>query len=627
TVILSLGNITGGSLGANDTALLTITDNDSLEVGAVISVLGTGLWHACAIDDTGTLKCWGKNHKGQLGNGTTTDSNWPLDVVGLAGSVTSVSAGESHTCVLVSGGVQCWGGGNYYGQLGNGSTTDSTTPVNVTGLSSGVVGLSAGHNHTCAILSNGSVKCWGNNNGWMLGDENSINESKQTSPVSVTGLADTVSIIAAGRGHTCALLTNGTMQCWGSNGAGQLGNGSHDAELTPTTVPGLSSITRLSAAQDYTCALLSSGGVKCWGANDVEQVGMGTGSITNQTTPVSVANLSSVSELYSSYYHTCALLNTATAKCWGANWSGQLGNDSTQNSDSPVNVSNLNNITELTAGGGHSCALLSDGTVKCWGDNQFGQLGDGSNAEHHVPVQINFGPPPSGNIPDMLSPENGSQLSWGHADFVWQADDFSVDAWRLYVGTSQGSGNLFDSRELSAATTSLTVNNLPIDSSTLFVRLFNKQGNSWEHKDFTYISAGRTALQGKLATGAFHTCTIQDELVKCWGQNDQGQLGDGTGQDNTVPTLVAALSGEVSHVVAGYGHSCALLASGPVKCWGDNAYGQLGNGSTQDSGIAVNVSGLSNNISALTAGHYHSCALDHYGNVKCWGRNDSGQLG
>ena len=196
-----------------------------------------GLYHTCALLSTGAVKCWGYNQYGQLGDNSQTQRLTPVDVSGLSSGVTAISAGIYHTCALLStGAVKCWGY-NVYGQLGDNSKTQRLTPVDVSGLSSGVTAISASGYHTCALLSTGAVKCWGYNPYGQLGDNSQTN---RLTPVDVSGLSSGVTEISASFFHTCALLSTGAVKCWGGNNFGQLGDNSQTQRLTPVAVSGIS---------------------------------------------------------------------------------------------------------------------------------------------------------------------------------------------------------------------------------------------------------------------------------------------------------------------------------------------------------------------------------------------------
>ena len=202
------------------------------------AAVAAGSHHTCALTTGGGVKCWGRNYAGQLGDGTTTDRTMPVDVVGLTSGVAAVAAGYQHTCaVTTAGGLKCWAG-NVYGELGDGTTTRRATPVDVVGLTSGVVAVAAGGYHTCALTTAGGVKCWGLNSSGQLGDGTTTD---RTTPVDVSGLTSGVAAVAAGYYHTCALTTAGGLKCWGWNVYGQLGDGTTTNRTAPVDVVGLTS--------------------------------------------------------------------------------------------------------------------------------------------------------------------------------------------------------------------------------------------------------------------------------------------------------------------------------------------------------------------------------------------------
>src|SRR5205809_982103 len=255
---------------------------------------------------------------------------------------TAVAAGGSHTCMrLPDGTVQCWGR-NYSGQLGNGdgNLTNSSVPVTARGLTT-ATSVVTGDAHTCALLGDGTVQCWGVGDSGQRGDGTFNNIS--TVPVAVVGMGGaghlTNAVAVAARGyHSCALLGDGTVQCWGRNAEGQLGDGSSLGERAPTRVAGLSDARAVSGGYKHTCAVLGNGTVWCWGLNDDGQLGNGT--TTSSTTPVQAVGINDAVAVNAGILHTCALLSNSTVKCWGAvapgDGFGQLGNGSTTGSSTPV---------------------------------------------------------------------------------------------------------------------------------------------------------------------------------------------------------------------------------------------------------------------------------------------------
>ncbi|MBC6438608.1 MAG: hypothetical protein GDA52_10885, partial [Rhodobacteraceae bacterium] len=351
-----------------------------------IAAVSAGNTHTCTINNN-ALRCWGINTQGQLGDGTTTNRTTPTQVPGLESAVTAVSAGEEHTCAIHNAALKCWGA-NAQGQLGDGTTTNRTTPTQVPGLESGVTRVSTGDEHTCAI-HNGALKCWGINTQGQLGDGTTANK---LIPTQVTGLTTGVTAVAAGWNHSCA-IHNGSLKCWGRNANGQLGDNTITDRTTPTQVPGLTTgVTAISAggstAGSHTCAI-HNGSLKCWGRNANGQLGDGT--IIQKNTPTQVPGLATdVTAVSTGNAHTCAIQNTAL-RCWGYNFDGQLGDGNSgigTDQNTPTQVTGLDSaVTAVSAGNSHTCAI-QNGILHCWGDNDHGQLGDSTTADKNTPTQV-----------------------------------------------------------------------------------------------------------------------------------------------------------------------------------------------------------------------------------------------
>jgi alpha-tubulin suppressor-like RCC1 family protein len=318
--------------------------------GKTITQIAAGYYHTCALAG-GQVYCWGYNNYGQLGNHSTTDSLVPVavDTSGVLNgkTVTQITAGQSYTCALAGGQVFCWGYGGW-GVLGNNSDSAAQDLVPVAVDTSGVLSgktvtqIAAGQVHTCAIAG-GQVFCWGFNSG-QLGN-NSLTDSSVPVAVNTSGVLSgkTVTQIAAGDHHTCA-LAEGKIYCWGDNANGHLGNNSTTDSLVPVAVntSGVLSgktVTQIAAGSMRTCAI-AGGQVFCWGYNNVGQ--LGNNSTTQSLIPVAVdtsgvLNGKTITQISGSYYHTCALAG-GQVFCWGQNGYGSLGNNSESNSSVPVAV-------------------------------------------------------------------------------------------------------------------------------------------------------------------------------------------------------------------------------------------------------------------------------------------------
>ena len=360
----------------------------------------SGLFHTCVLMADASVKCWGDNVNGQIGDGGNTGSiatafnNAPA--VAFAGPAASVVAGGRHSCALKTDGtVWCWGK-NDYGQLGQPiSTAANGTPTQVAGLS-GVTSVSAGEVATCAAKTDGTVWCWGADGLGQLGvptaglptivitDPVTGLPTGQLDPYSptpkqVVGLTGVIAV-DAGDNFACALKTDGSVACWGDNGNGQLGRGTAgDSSTTAATVDGLDRVAGLTSGRAHACARKTSGTVFCWGANDSGQLGTGDGS--PHWTPEVLPTLGSVTSIAASEDTTCGVRATGQAVCWGSNTHGQLGNGTKTNAETPVNVVGLQAAAVVIAPGwNHTCALLVDQRVTCWGADDRGQLANGQPA-------------------------------------------------------------------------------------------------------------------------------------------------------------------------------------------------------------------------------------------------------
>lgn len=560
-----INNGTADATGCSAPALTNTTDFTLVSDGCGTADLGDGeqcLVTVRANPGTATGVSASLNRTCTVG-GTATAS---LGATGKTNTVSSLvtGTGESHSCVVMSDGtVRCWGS-NFSGQLGlnDSAITLSQVPVDVPTIST-ATSLSTYADHTCVVLGDTSVTCWGLNTNGQLG---SGNVTPTTALVSVTGLTG-VTQMAAGTSHSCALLTGGTVKCWGLNSSGQLGDGTFTNRLTPVAVTGVTNATALAAGGTHTCALITGGTVKCWGSNVTGALGDTTN--VNRSTAITVSGITDAESIAAGEGFTCAVRDTGNVlSCWGANGQGQLGINTTVNTNAPGDVTLGGPAASVAAGKEHACALLDDDTVKCWGKGIFNQTGDDSYAQSLTPV-------PTGIT-------TGSQISVGSSHSCALLNDNSVSCWgENSSGLKFGDGS-FDYR--------------------------------YQPNQLTTIPNVTSVSQGDK-----FSCAVAAGKVFCWGDNSEGQLGDGTNIPRRLPGEVTGITTAVA-VEAGGDHACALLSDDSVVCWGSDMNEALGNGAGVSNSL-VPVTILTN-VDSVKVGHDGGCALMTGGTVRCWGLNN-----
>lgn len=343
--------------------------------------ISAGQSHACAVTSSGEVRCWGNDEVGQLGDGDPRLSNdralYPV-ATQLPAPAVQVSAGRDATCaVLGDASVWCWG------QLG--SAPRAKTPQKVTGLPAATQ-VSVGWNHACARTSAGGVFCWGSNDVGELGDGSF---SPSTSAVPVVGLSAGVNQVTAFAYGTCALLNNGTVRCWGANTEGQLGNGGSSDSNVPVAVAAVSNVTDIDAGTAHVCAVIGDGTVKCWGSNGSSQLGTGTGTDWYSTVPLDVAGLDTeVASVDAGENSTCVRASDNSLLCWGGNFNGQLGDGTRTERVQPAPVQGPFQAHQVSVGGSFACATSTARGAYCWGSNGWGNLGTGDRNQKLTPTPV-----------------------------------------------------------------------------------------------------------------------------------------------------------------------------------------------------------------------------------------------
>ncbi|MBI1860443.1 MAG: hypothetical protein HYR96_05960 [Deltaproteobacteria bacterium] len=431
----SIDALSGDIRDAKDTSIslaLPSTSIDSTQsvVVSTLPAISVGAHFSCYAGSSGALKCWGRNTYGQLGQGHTNpigDGTNEMGInlskinLGTDRTVKQVSAGWNHVCGLLDdGSVKCWGQ-NTYGQLGQGHSrhigdnssemADDLIPIDLGSLQRAIL-VSAGGHFSCVLLENGSVKCWGRNHYGQLGQGHANNlgdgagEMGDNLPAIDLGGGRTAKYISAGTYHACALLDNDSVKCWGYNVDGQLGQESVASMGDGANEMGdsLASVNLgtgrkaklVSAGSCHSCVFLDDDSMKCWGNNDFGQLGLGHTSNIGDGADEMGENLLAldfgsrrVRQPVTGFDFTCALLDNGTASCWGINDEAQLGLEHTNNIGdqtgelgaglSAISLGSGRSVRQISAGNWsyHTCALLDNGTAKCWGHNQYGQLGQG----------------------------------------------------------------------------------------------------------------------------------------------------------------------------------------------------------------------------------------------------------
>jgi alpha-tubulin suppressor-like RCC1 family protein len=548
-----------------------------------------------------------------------------------------LAVGERHTCVMFEGAVRCWGDNNT-GQLGRPPFGDPLANYSVDlGRDRRAIGIYTGQYHTCALLTGGAVKCWGDNSFGHLGLGDLVNRGDGLTamgdglPVVDLGTGERAVALALGGTASCALLEGGRVKCWGDPYLGATGHG--DAEPrgnAPGTMGdnlpvvdlgvrnGVRRKVKAIEAFEYHsfCVILEdsesdTSGLKCWGSNDYCELGLGLddsgrgmepGSMGDNLEWIDIGTTASGAvrkavAMAAGFQSICVLGDDGVVKCWGSNRSGEAGIGALSDPRScvPEDMGNSGLVSlpgpavAIGARMEHACALLASGQVICWGVNRVGQLG-------------------TGDIRDRLAPAEPLVLE----------SDFQPE--RLVLGNDHGCVISTDKRVKCWGSDQYGQLGAPVSGDLL------RPGPDLRQ---------RGAPVDLLAAGDDHTCALlRGGSVKCWGRNSEGQLGTGDTLDRGVQPgqmgealHAVALEEGATAVAAGAAHTCVVLAGGGVTCWGAGGAGQLGRGDTASLPSPGPGLDLPKPATALALGADFSCALLVDGRVLCWGAGERGQLG
>ena len=634
--VLACGDNTYGQLGA-----------DASPVSLPAIAIAGGGYHRLVVTNDGQV--WGSwlNASGQLGDGTLVDRTGPVMAAGVTG-IAAVAAGSEHSLAVAQNGtVMAWGD-NGYGQLGDGTTTTQSFGVFVGGVT-GIKAVAAGGYHSLAVGYDGTVWSWGANAFGQLGDGSTTARSTAASLSGVNGILG----IAAGTAHSLAVRLDGTVWSWGRNASGQLGDGSLVDRATPAQISGLTGIVAVAAGADFSVALQSDGTVWTWGNNASGQLGDGT--TVSRAIPGRVPGLGGIAAVAAGAAHALAVRNDGSIVAWGSNANKQLGDGTTINRLAPQAVPGIAGAKSIAAGAAYSLVLLADGSVRDFGNNHaafanfFSGVGLGV-----VPIQLVAGSSGAGAGSDtsFVLPSNGYQSGMalvlsvvgGNNQFgvVGRFDPapFTVSVWNS-AGTSPlanvpvtftvtGSGQLAPANSLPATlANAITVTTRSDGTALVFFQqpaTANATGYVTASAPGAQASFTTTSCIGALAAKNSHALLVRaDGTVWAWGDNGDGELGDGTTNPRLLPVQVGGL-GNVVAVDAGDYFSLALKADGTVWAWGSNGYGQLGDGTFNDRYSPVQVSGLTG-VVAIATGARHALAVRGDGTVGMWGSDDYFQFG
>lgn len=549
---------TGVNQSSGSTALPQVIDG-----GAKYRWISAGYTHTCGVTSSYILKCWGRNSNGQLGINSTIDKLLPMTV---GSGYSSVVAGRFTTCAQKSNGLwQCWGANDTY-QVGDGTNTDKLMPVTISGNFSQIA---LGDSYSCG-LQNKKIFCWGRNSSGGIG---SCCDVWWISPP--TGLWTDATVdyaqIEMGNDHSCGVTTDGILKCWGGQGDGALGDGVTSSAITvPTFVLVAGTFVDVRVRYSGVCGLDSVGHLFCWGSGGDGSLGNGRISLPNPY-PTKVLGEDKFVSIDSAN-PICGVTITGIMKCWGYNFTAGgeylLGSIYGKYLTNPAVVDSSTTYSKVSGQDSTICGITTSKQLKCWGENVDGEVGDGSRVDKKDPVLIDGGLP-------------YKEVSVGFAHTCAIRDSGELKCWGWNVNSKvgvPGSNQYF-------------VTPQDVDSGEKYINV---------------------------STGNENTCGVTDKnVLKCWGWNNYGQIGDGTKVTATSPQVIDA-GRPYSQVSVGQFHVCAVSTGGDLYCWGSNDYGILGIPSIKES-LTPAIVPSSEKYKKVSVTGYNTCAITTAGRIQCWG--------
>ena len=627
--LYSWGENTNGQLGNGS---YRQQNTPSLVIGlSDVKMVAGGFNQTIALKNDGTVWTWGSNEYGQLGNGINGISIIPKQVNSL-NSIVSISCGRDFCIALKDDGTVWSWGQNTSGQLGDGDYINKNTPVQVNGLSNIKI-IHSGFNSTMALKSDGTIYGWGDNFFGQLGN-GTLPFNGQNVPTQVKNLTN-VKDFAVGGYNSLIIKEDGTTWVSGSNSEGQLGNGTSvngACQVTPVQVPSLTNVMEATTLRATNLVLKNDGSVWAWGANTSGQIGDGT-SVINAL-PVKNNNISDIKEVVAGGEFSMALNSDGTVWTWGNNTSAQLGLDIIGGySYKPNIIKNLTNVKKIAAGFDIGLALKNDGTLWGWGSDTNGEFGTGNNYVEKSPIQING----LSDIKDiaagmsfiLILKNDGTVWSLGYNSSGMLGDGTIVNKGTPVQVKNLTNVNKIYAKEWNAAALK--------NDGTIWTWGDNGSGQIGNGSVPSYSNPQTIPVQVvnlehviDFSLGdSFALAVKSDGSVWTWGNNSSGQMGNGTvsygGQ--TTPLQVMALSG-IKSVAGGYGHCLAVKDNGTIYAWGQNDLGQLGDGTTISRTKPILVKEINDANDVVSGGQgCHNIALKSDGTIYLWGNNNYGQLG